>query len=141
MLTGAKSSDSITADQIAPGAITGSELAQNSVSTDHIIDETIVGGPGGDIAPDTITEYNLATGSVGPDALQPIGGDSIADGGITADKFDPSAVDRGLDVDTGAIGHTNSVTEGTTAVSMTKATSSTRRHCCLAICRLPPTLI
>ena len=102
--------DSITADQIAAGAIGESELAPNSVDSDHIINETIVGGLGGDIAPDTITEYNLATGSVGPDALQPIGGDSIADGGITIDKFDPTAVDRGLDIDTGAIGHTNSVT-------------------------------
>ena len=102
--------DSITSDQIGPGAITNSELASNSVGSDNIFPESILGGPGGDISPDTITEYNLADQSVGPDQLQPIGGDSIADGGITIDKFDPDAVDRGLDVSTGAIGHTNDVT-------------------------------
>ena len=102
--------DSITAAEIAPGAITNSELAENSVGSDNIFPESIVGGPGGDISADTITEYNLADDSVGADQLQPIEGESIADGTIGIDKFDETAVDRGLDVDTGAIGHTNQVT-------------------------------
>ena len=102
--------DSITADQIAPGAITNSELASDSVNSDNVIAESLVGGVDGDIAPDSITEYNLADDSVGADQLQPISGDSIADGGIVNGKFAPTAVDRGLDVTTGAIGHTNSVT-------------------------------
>ena len=104
--------DSITADQIAPGAITNSELGSDSVNSDNVIAESLVGGVDGDIAPDSITEYNLADASVGADQLQPISGDSIADGGIVKGKFAPTAVDRGLDVNTGAIGHTNDVTPG-----------------------------
>ena len=102
--------DSITAEQIGPGAITTSELAPDSVGSDNIIRESIVGGPGGDIGPDTITDYNLADDSVGPDQLQPIEGDSIADGGVGKGKISADAVDRGLDVSTGAVGHINAVT-------------------------------
>ena len=101
--------ESITGNKLQPGAITNNELAPNSVTTDNIVDGTIKGGPNGDIAENTITEYNLADDSVGADQLQPIEGISIADGTIGVDKFDPSAVDRGLDITTGAIGHTNFV--------------------------------
>jgi len=104
--------DSITADQIGPGAITNSELASDSVDSDNVIPESLVGGVDGDIAPDSITEYNLADDSVGADQLQPISGDSIADGGIVNGKFAASAADRGLDVTTGAIGHANVVIPG-----------------------------
>ena len=104
--------DSIKAEQIAPDAITNSELGPDSVDSDNVIPESLVGGVDGDIAPDSITEYNLADDSVGPDQLQPISGDSIADGGIVNGKFAPSAADRGLDVSTGAIGHTNVVIPG-----------------------------
>ena len=102
--------DSITAAQIGSGAVGNDELASDSVDSDNIIAESIVGGVNGDIAAATITEYNLADDSVGADQLQPISGDSIADGGIVSGKFDTGAVDRGLDVSTGAIGHTNDVT-------------------------------
>ena len=105
-------SDTISGDQIAPDAIGNSELAPDSVTSDNIRTEEIVGGAGGNISPDTITDYNLADNSVGADQLQPIEGDSIADGGIVSGKFDLSAVDRGLDVTTGAIGHANAVTGG-----------------------------
>ena len=105
--------DSISADQIGPGAVGNSELGSNAVGSDNIIPETINGGPGGDIASDTITEYNLADGSVGADQLQPIEGGSIADNAIGINKFDNSAVDRGLDVSTGAIGHINQITGAT----------------------------
>ena len=102
--------DSITADQIGTGAVGENELASDSVTSDKILNGSVTGGIDGDIALKTITEDNLADDSVGPDALQPISGDSIADGGITVNKFAPDSVDRGLDVDTGAIGHTNVVT-------------------------------
>ena len=75
----------------------------------HVINESLIGGVDGDIAPDSITEYNLADLSVGANQLQPIENDSIADGTIGTGKFDASAADRGLDVDTGAIGHTNQI--------------------------------
>ena len=102
--------DSITAGQIGPGAVGNSELAADAVNSDNIIPESIVGGVNGDIAGDTITEYNLADDSVGADQLQPIENESIADGTIGTGKFDETAVDRGLDLDTGSIGHTNAVT-------------------------------
>lgn len=102
--------DSITAGQIGPGAVGNSELAADAVNSDNIIPESIVGGENGDISGDTITEYNLADDSVGADQLQPIENESIADGTIGTGKFDETAVDRGLDLDTGSIGHTNAVT-------------------------------
>ena len=101
--------DSITAEQIADSAIGTDQLASNAVTSEKIATETIQGGENGDIGQGTITAYNLADNSVGSDELQPISGDDIADGGITVNKFAASAADRGLDVDTGAIGHTNSI--------------------------------
>ena len=84
--------DSITAGQIGPGAVGNSELAADAVNSDNIITESIVGGVNGDIAGDTITEYNLADESVGAAQLQPIENESIADGTIGTGKFDPSTV-------------------------------------------------
>lgn len=109
---------SITTTKIASGAITNVEIAQNAIGNDNIYPGSILGGDGGNIAADTITDWNLADGAVGAQQLKPIGNESIADGTIDSGKFAPTAVDRGLDVDTGAIGHTSSI-EGTTHNGLT----------------------
>ena len=94
--------DSITAGQIDQGlwAIANSPKTQSAATRSS--PSQSLAGSGGDIAGDTITEYNLADDSVGADQLQPIENESIADGTIGTGKFDETAIDRGLDLDTGS---------------------------------------
>jgi hypothetical protein len=85
--------DSIGALQIAPNSITASELADSSVDTPAIIDGSV-------------TSAKLASG---------IDGAKLTADTVTADKIPAASLDRGLNKDTGAIGHSNAVTAGTSS--------------------------
>jgi hypothetical protein len=76
--------DAVGAAEIAPDAVGSSELAANAVTSAEILSATIVGGPGGDIAPDTITAGELAPDAVGAGELAP-GAVTAAD--ISADSI------------------------------------------------------
>ena len=84
-------SDSITATQIAADAITSSELADGSVDTAAI-------------QASAVTDAKIATG---------ISGAKLTDATVTGAKLASGTANRGLDLTSGAIGHTNAVTAGT----------------------------
>jgi hypothetical protein len=81
-------SDSVTATQIAADAITSSELADGSVDTAAI-------------QASAVTDAKIASG---------ISGSKLTDGTVTGAKIASSSINRGLDITSGAIGHTNTVT-------------------------------
>ena len=82
--------NTVTATEIAPDAITSSELADLSVDEAAVLDGAI-------------TNIKIASG---------IDGAKITDGTLTAAKINATALDRGLDKTSGSIGITNSVVAG-----------------------------
>ena len=86
-------SNSVTSLQLAPDAVTDVELADNAVDTAAIADAAV-------------TNSKIASG---------VDGAKLTDDTVTAAKIPASSLDRGLDKTTGAIGHTNAVTAGTSA--------------------------
>ena len=132
--TGSIADDAITGDKIADGAVDGGthivdnsitedKYAAESVGTGAIKDDAITSGKildrtitGADIALGTIEGENIKDGAIGADQLADLdASDIISDGSITGDLIGPGAVDRGLDLSTDAIGHTNAVTAGKSA--------------------------
>ena len=85
--------DSVTAAQLAPDSVTDSELADNAVDTAAIADAAV-------------TNSKIAAG---------VDGAKLTDDTVTAAKIPAASLDRGIDKTTGAIGHTNAVTAGTSA--------------------------
>ena len=86
-------SNSVTSLQLAPDAVTDVELADNAVDTAAIADAAV-------------TNSKIASG---------VDGAKLTDDTVTAAKIPASSLDRGLDKTTGAVGHTNAVTAGTSA--------------------------
>ena len=95
--------NSITNTEIAANAIESTELAANSVITTKIADANVTTAK---IADGNVTDAKLASG---------IDGTKLTDNTVTAAKVPSTSLDRGLDKVGGAIGHTNSVTAGTTS--------------------------
>ena len=85
--------DSVTGDQLAPNSVTDSELADNAVDTAAIQDSAV-------------TDAKIASG---------VDGAKLTNDTVTASKIPTASLDRGLDKTSGAIGHTNAVTAGTSA--------------------------
>lgn len=82
--------DSVTATQIAANAITSSELADGSVDTAAI-------------QASAVTDAKIASG---------ISGAKLTDATVTGAKLASGIANRGLDIASGAIGHTNTITAG-----------------------------
>ena len=86
-------SNSVTSLQLGPDSVTDVELASNAVDTAAIADLAV-------------TNSKIASG---------VDGAKLTDDTVTAAKIPASSLDRGLDKTTGAVGHTNAVTAGTSA--------------------------
>lgn len=119
--------DSITALQIAPDAVTDSELADDSVDTaaiqdaavindkvaldtltgDRLVDSAITARELGDDSVDTAAIINLAV--TNDKIADGVDGGKLIDDTVTASKIPASSLDRGLDKTSGSIGHTNSI--------------------------------
>ena len=76
-------------------SINGSKLEDNSVENGKLVDQTIIGGSNGKIAFDTITQENLAPGSVGFSELQnnAVYTAAIQDNAVNGDKIADDAVE------------------------------------------------
>lgn len=93
--------NSVTADQIAAGAIGASELADDAVDTAAIQNGAV-------------TDDKVATGISGSKiSNNSLNGTALVAGSVTGDKIAAAAVNRGLDITGSAIGHTNTVVAGT----------------------------
>lgn len=91
-IPGAKlATDSVTALQLGPGAVGANELASAAVST-------------GSLQDGAVTNDKVATG---------INATKLSPGTAAITVFRPGSFDRGLDSNTGALGHTNAITPGT----------------------------
>jgi hypothetical protein len=86
--------DAVGAAEIAPDAVGSSELAANAVSSAEILTATIVGGAGGDIAPETITAGELAVDAVGASEIAPdaVGPSELAPGAVTAAEISANSI-------------------------------------------------
>jgi hypothetical protein len=86
--------DAVGAAEIAPDAVGSSELATNAVTSAEILAATIVGGAGGDIAPETITAGELAVDAVGASEIAPdaVGPSELAPGGVTAAEISANSI-------------------------------------------------
>ena len=106
----------VTALEIAPDAITASELADQAVDTASLQDLAV-------------TSAKLADG---------IDGAKLADNTVAASKIDPLAFDRGIDRNTGLIGHSNQITAGTRSGFTFDANGHIVQHVALVGTDLPP---
>ena len=95
--------NSITNTEIAANAIESTEIAANAVTTAKIADNNVTTAKINNAA---VTDAKVASG---------IDGAKLSDDTVTAAKVPSASLDRGLDKTTGSIGHTNSVTAGTTS--------------------------
>lgn len=89
--------DVITTKKLAKDAVTASKIADtaihgkgNASEWQHIAKESIAGGENGDIAENTITNYNIAPGTIEQSNMadNSIGTDQIINGNITSEKLD-----------------------------------------------------
>ena len=95
--------NSITNTELASNCVESAEIANNAVTADKI---NLLAVTTGKIADGAVTDDKIATG---------IAGSKLTDDSVTAAKVPSGSLDRGLDKTTGSIGHTNSLTPGTTS--------------------------
>ena len=95
--------NSITNTELASNSVESAEIANNAVTEDKI---NLAAVTTAKIADAAVTDDKVATG---------IAGTKLTDDSVTAAKIPTTSLDRGLDKTSGSIGHTNSLTPGTTS--------------------------
>ena len=134
VIPGAKiTDDSITAAKLADDSVTGPSIADRSVSAVHIQLNSITNQElasnsveSAEIADNAVTEskinlLSVTTGKLADAAVTDdkvaagIDGSKLTDNSVTAAKVSSASLDRGLDKTSGSIGHTNSLTPGTSS--------------------------
>lgn len=103
-IPGTKITDnSITATQLAADCVGASELANDAVDTGAIVNGAV-------------TNAKLASGIDGAKLTAgTVDGDALVNTSVDAAKLDTATIGRGLNVSASVLGHSNSVTAGTTS--------------------------